>query len=66
MYQILRQALSGKELFGLRPRITFGELLAGETTLPEIEDAARRTLEKHLNLQKVHPVTLPERASAQD
>lgn len=66
MYQILRQALSGKELFGLRPRITFGELLAGETTLPEIEDASRRTLEKHLSLQKVHPVNLPERASAHD
>jgi hypothetical protein len=52
MYQIIRQAFSGKELFGLRPRVTFGELLAGGATLAEIEDAARRTLEKHLRLQK--------------
>jgi hypothetical protein len=66
MYQIIRQALSGKEIFGLRPRVTFGELLAGGTTLAEIEDAARRTLAKHLNLMEAYPVTLPARASAQD
>ncbi len=64
MYQILRQALSGKELFGLRPRVTFGELLAGGTSLAEIENAAKRTLKKHLTLQEGYPVTLPERASA--
>lgn len=52
MYQILRQALSGKELFGLRPQVTFGELLSGRATLTEIENAAKRTLVTHLNLQK--------------
>ncbi|MBN8579135.1 MAG: 1-acyl-sn-glycerol-3-phosphate acyltransferase [Anaerolineae bacterium] len=62
MYQILRQALSGKELFGLRPRVTFGELLSRGTTLAGIEDAARRTLKKHL--QETYPVTLPDLASA--
>jgi hypothetical protein len=44
--------LSGRELFGLRPQVTFGELLLGEVTLAKIEDAARRTLAKHLNLQE--------------
>jgi len=62
MYQIIRQTLSGKELFGLRPRVTFGELLSRETTLASIEGAARRTLRKHL--QGTYPVTLPDRASA--
>jgi 1-acyl-sn-glycerol-3-phosphate acyltransferase len=55
MYQITRQALSGKELFGLRPRVTFGELLSAETTLADLEDAARRTVAKHLNLQEAQP-----------
>lgn len=52
MYQIIRQALSGKELFGLQSRVTFGELLASdsrETLLPEIEAAARRTLMRHVS-----------------
>lgn len=52
IYQILSQVLSGRELFGLRPQVTFGELLLGEVTLAKIEDAARRTLAKHLNLQE--------------
>jgi hypothetical protein len=55
MYQIIRQALSGRELFGLRPRVTFGELLSDEVTLAEIENAARRTLGKHYNLQDAKP-----------
>jgi len=49
IYQIIRQTLSGKELFGLRPRVTFGELLTGEASLTEIENAARRTMAKHIN-----------------
>jgi hypothetical protein len=51
IHQFLRQTLSGKELFGLRPRVTFGEVISGEThpdVLAEVEAAARRTLEKHL------------------
>jgi hypothetical protein len=43
--------LSGKEIFGLTPRITFGEILAEknhEHMLAEIEQAARRTLVRHM------------------
>lgn len=53
IYQFVRQTLSGKELFGLRPRVTFGELLGGEnhkTVLAEIEQSARRTLARHLSV----------------
>lgn len=53
IYQIIRQVLSGKELFGLQPRVTFGELLEGggyETMLPRIETAARMTMARHLAL----------------
>lgn len=52
IYQIIRQVLSGKELFGLRPRVTFGELLSSTSTLEDIEVAARRTLKKHLCFEK--------------
>ncbi len=51
MYQMIRQVLSGRELFGLKPQVTFGELLEGidpSNVLAEVEHAARRTLEKHL------------------
>jgi len=51
IYQIICQALSGRELFGLESRVTFGELLASsnhKTTLTEIELAAKRTMMKHL------------------
>ncbi len=53
IYQMIRQAWSGKELFGLRPRVTFGELLVNDNQrvgLAEIEQAAKRTLAKHLSL----------------
>jgi hypothetical protein len=51
LYQLARQMLSGKEIFGLTPRITFGEILAEknhEHMLVEIEQAARRTLVRHM------------------
>lgn len=51
IYQLARQMLSGREIFGLTPRITFGEILAGknhEHMLAEIEGAARRTLHQHM------------------
>jgi hypothetical protein len=51
LYQLARQMLSGKEIFGLTPRITFGEILAEknhEHMLAEIEQAARRTLVRHM------------------
>ena len=50
IYQFLRQTLSGRELFGLTPRVTFGEIVSGETSahvLAEVGAAARRTLETH-------------------
>ncbi len=51
LYQLARQILSGREIFGLTPRVTFGEVLSGghhAHTLDEIERAARRTLQTHL------------------
>jgi hypothetical protein len=48
MYQMIRQVWSKKECFGLTPRVTFGELLSGVTSLKEIEQSARRTLHRHL------------------
>ena len=51
LYQLARQMLSGREIFGLTPRITFGERIAGENheqMLAEIEQAARRVLHQHL------------------
>lgn len=51
LYQLARQMLAGKELFGLTPRVTFGEMVSGEShahTLAEIEGAARRTLQTHM------------------
>ncbi len=50
-YQLARQMLSGREIYGLIPRITFGEMIAGknhEHMLAEIEQAARRTLKQHM------------------
>ena len=55
-YQLARQMLSGKEIFGLIPRITFGELIAGknhEHMLAEIEQAAHRTLYQHMTWTQV-------------
>lgn len=51
LYQLARQFLTGRETFGLNPRVTFGEIVGGENhahTLAEIEHAARRTLQTHM------------------
>ena len=51
LYQHARQMLAGRELFGLTPRVTFGEIVKGsshEHMLAEIEEAAQRTLAQHL------------------
>jgi 1-acyl-sn-glycerol-3-phosphate acyltransferase len=51
IYQIIRQMLSGKELFGLRPRVTFSEMppvTDPHKILGEVERAARSTLRQHL------------------
>jgi hypothetical protein len=52
IYQFVRQILSGGQIFDLTPRVTFGEILSGmnrDHMLAEIEQAARRTLERHLS-----------------
>ena len=52
IYQMIRQVLTGKELFGLTPRVTFGEVLSSinhQNILAEIEQSARRTMAKHLS-----------------
>jgi hypothetical protein len=54
IYQFLRQTLSGRELFGLTPRVTFGEVVSGETNahvLAEVGAAARRVLKRHMEWQ---------------
>ena len=54
MYQMIRQMLSGKELFGLTPRVTFGDLVTEESAggrehmLSKIIESARRTLHQHM------------------
>ena len=51
IYQLARQILSGKQIFDLKPRVTFGEILTGKNhdcVLAEVEQAACRTLEKHM------------------
>jgi len=52
IYQIFQQVLSGEELYGLTPRVTFGEILSGaehQHLLAKIEQSARQTLELHLS-----------------
>jgi hypothetical protein len=51
--QLARQILSGKELFDLTPRVTFGEVIAGAPrhALGEIHAAARRVLSQHVESQ---------------
>ena len=56
LYQLARQMLSGREIFGLTPRITFGEMISGanhEHMLAEIERAARRVLHQHMTWTQV-------------
>lgn len=51
MYQMVRQVMTDRECFGMTPRITFGEMVAGahpEHVLQQVEAAANRTLRKHL------------------
>jgi len=52
MLQIVRQILQGRELYGLTPRVTFGELLSSmkrQHVLMEIGRSARRVLAQHLS-----------------
>jgi hypothetical protein len=54
MYQMIRQILSEKEIFGLSPRVTFGELISINNTtdrehmLQTINKSAHRVLKTHM------------------
>jgi hypothetical protein len=54
MYQMIRQMMTGNEIFGLAAKVTFGEVVSGSTyrhTLDEITNAAHRTFQQHLGWQ---------------
>lgn len=56
LYQLARQMLSGREIFGLTPRVTFGDVVSGtihENILADVEHAARRTLDRHMTWNNV-------------
>jgi acyltransferase-like protein len=54
MYQFVRQMISGKEIFGLTPRVTFGDLISAENTtdrqhmLETITQSAYSVLKRHM------------------
>ena len=60
MYQMIRQILSGRELFGLTPRVTFGELISMNNTtdhehiLQTINKSAQRVLKTHMAPTLLH------------
>lgn len=55
MYQMIRQMLSGREIFGLTPLVTFGDLISGdiaessEYVLQSIIQSARKLLPTHIS-----------------
>ena len=57
MYQMMRQIMAGREIFGLIPRVSFGDLIGPSETctpecaLSEITLSARRLLQSHLAWQ---------------
>jgi len=58
MYQFVRQMLAGNELFGLKSQVSFGEIVSNHgqnDLLDQIEQAARRTLDNHLEMIKPYP-----------
>lgn len=54
MVQMIRQMLAGKELFGLTPRVTFGDLISTKNTIDRermlqmITASAHRVLKEHM------------------
>ena len=54
MFQMLRQMLAGNEIFGLTPRVSFGDLISlptggrAENALQSITESARRLLQSHM------------------
>ncbi len=53
LMQIAQQILGGREKFGLRPRVTFGEVISGaqQHVLDQVHDSARRVLRQHMEWQ---------------
>jgi hypothetical protein len=53
LMQIAQQILSGREKFGLTPRVTFGEVIEGahQDVLDQVHNAARRVLKQHMEWQ---------------
>jgi 1-acyl-sn-glycerol-3-phosphate acyltransferase len=63
MYQFVRQMLAGNEVFGLRPRVTFGDLISQESAmdrehlLQTITESARGVLKTHLSTMFSHAMS---------
>lgn len=55
MYQFIRQMIAGKELFGLTPRVTFGELICAEHTTGRAHMLQTITRSAH-NVLKAHRI----------
>jgi hypothetical protein len=53
LMQFAQQILGGREKFGLWPRVTFGEVIAGahQHVLDQVHEAARRVLKQHMEWQ---------------
>lgn len=51
LLQMTRQVLAGREMFGLRPRVTFGELVhaSGGQARSQVRQAAGRVLSEHMS-----------------
>jgi hypothetical protein len=53
MVQLIRQIIAGKEIFGLRPRVTFGDLISAENATDRDHMLQNITQSAH-NVLKVH------------
>jgi hypothetical protein len=60
MYQFIHQMIARNEVFGLTPRVTFGDLISQENTrdrehmLQTITESARRVMQTHLSTMFSH------------
>lgn len=53
MYQFIRQMIAGKEIFGLTPRVTFGDLVSAENTIDR-DHMLQTITESAYNVLKMH------------
>jgi hypothetical protein len=51
MYQFIRQMIAGRELFGLTPRVTFGERICAQHTTDRAHMLEAITRSAHIGLQ---------------